>query len=59
MGQQIFRYLNVPKGRLIITQDGCFLLFETLNKSSKKAECLLNDYAISYTYSLQFYWKFR
>jgi CHAT domain-containing protein len=55
--QQIFRYLNVPKGRLIITQDGYFLPFEALSKSSKRAEYLLNDYAISYTYSVQFLLK--
>jgi CHAT domain-containing protein/tetratricopeptide (TPR) repeat protein len=55
--QQIFRYLNVPKGRLIITQDGYFLPFEALSKSSKRAEYLLNDYAISYTYSFQFLLK--
>lgn len=55
--QQIFRYLNLPKGRLIITQDGYFLPFEALSKSSKRAEYLLNDYAISYTYSVQFLLK--
>ena len=55
--QQIFRYLNVPKGRLIITQDGYFLPFEALSKSSKRSEYLLNDYAISYTYSVQFLLK--
>jgi CHAT domain-containing protein/tetratricopeptide (TPR) repeat protein len=55
--QQIFRYLNIPKGRLIITQDGYFLPFEALSKSSKRAEYLLNDYAISYTYSVQFLLK--
>ena len=55
--QQIFRYLNVPKRRLIITQDGYFLPFEALSKSSKRAEYLLNDYAISYTYSVQFLLK--
>jgi CHAT domain-containing protein/tetratricopeptide (TPR) repeat protein len=55
--QQIFRYLNVPKGRLIITQDGYFLPFEALSKSFKRAEYLLNDYAISYTYSVQFLLK--
>ena len=55
--QQIFRYLNVPKGRLIITQDGYFLPFEALSKSPKRAEYLLNDYAISYTYSVQFLLK--
>ena len=55
--QQIFRYLNVPKGRLIITQDGYFLPFEALSKSSKRAEYLLHDYAISYTYSVQFLLK--
>jgi CHAT domain-containing protein len=55
--QQIFRYLNIPKGRLIITQDGYFLPFEALSKSPKRAEYLLQDYAISYTYSVQFLLK--
>lgn len=55
--QQIFRYLNISKGRLIIAQDGYFLPFEALSKSSKRAEYLLNDYAISYTYSVQFLLK--
>lgn len=55
--QQVFKYLNVPKGRLIITQDGYFLPFEALSKSSKRADYLLNDYAISYTYSVQFLLK--
>ncbi|PWK23338.1 CHAT domain-containing protein [Arcicella aurantiaca] len=55
--QQIFRYINIPKGRLIIAQDGFFLPFEALSKSAKKAEYLLNDYAISYTYSVQFLLK--
>ena len=57
MHQQIFKYLNVPKGQLIITQDGYFLPFEVLSKPSKRAEYLLNDYAISYTYSIQFLLK--
>jgi CHAT domain-containing protein/tetratricopeptide (TPR) repeat protein len=55
--QQIFRYINIPKGRLIIAQDGFFLPFEALSKSAKNAEYLLNDYAISYTYSVQFLLK--
>ncbi|MCU0469267.1 MAG: CHAT domain-containing protein [Arcicella sp.] len=55
--KQLFKYVDIPKGRLIIAQDGFFIPFEALSKSSEKAEYLLNDYAISYTYSVQFLLK--
>ncbi len=55
--QQLFKNLNPSAGRLIIAQDGYFLPFEALSKSAKKADYLLNDYAISYTYSVQFLLK--
>ena len=55
--EQLFKDLNPKKGRLVIAQDGFFLPFEALSKSAKKAEYLLNDYAISYTYSVQFLLK--
>ena len=55
--QQLFKNLNPPKGRLIIAQDGYFLPFEALSKSAKKGDYLLQDYAISYTYSVQFLLK--
>lgn len=55
--QQLFKDLNPPKGRLIIAQDGYFLPFEALSKSAQKSDYLLQDYAISYTYSVQFLLK--
>lgn len=55
--QQLFKNIHPPTGRLIIAQDGYFIPFEALSKSAKKAEYLLQDYAISYTYSVQFLLK--
>lgn len=55
--EQLFKDLNPLAGRLIIAQDGYFLPFEALSKSSGKADYLLQDYAISYTYSVQFLLK--
>ena len=55
--QQLFAKLGVPKGRVIIAQDGYFLPFEAMSKSAKRAEYLLKDYALSYTYSVQFLLK--
>jgi CHAT domain-containing protein/tetratricopeptide (TPR) repeat protein len=55
--QQLFKDLNPPAGRLIIAQDGYFLPFEALSKSAQKSDYLLQDYAISYTYSVQFLLK--
>lgn len=55
--QQLFAKLGVPKGRVIIAQDGYFLPFEAMSKSAKRSEYLLKDYALSYTYSVQFLLK--
>lgn len=55
--QQLFAKLSMPKGRVIIAQDGYFLPFEAMSKSAKRAEYLLKDYALSYTYSVQFLLK--
>jgi CHAT domain-containing protein len=49
--------LNLPKGRVIFSQDGAFLPFEALSKSATVPQYLLQDYAISYTYSAQFLLK--
>lgn len=50
--------LNLSKGHLIISQDGAFLPFEALSLStSKPGSYLLNEQAISYTYSAQFLLK--
>jgi CHAT domain-containing protein len=55
--QQMFKNIYIPKGRLIIAQDGFFIPFEALSKSAQNANYLLNDYAISYTYSMLFLLK--
>lgn len=55
--EQMFTNITIPKGRLIIAQDGFFIPFEALSKSAQKTSYLLNDYAISYTYSMQFLLK--
>lgn len=55
--RQLFTNIVLPKGRLIIAQDGFFIPFEALSKSAQKTSYLLNDYAISYTYSMQFLLK--
>lgn len=55
--EQLIQSLHLPKGHLIISQDGVFMPFEALSTSATKAHYLLNDYAISYTYSGQFLLK--
>ncbi|MCU0350948.1 MAG: tetratricopeptide repeat protein, partial [Flavobacterium sp.] len=57
--QNLVEPLNLPKGRVIISQDGVFLPFEALSKAANKAEFIVNDYMISYTYSAQFLLKNR
>ncbi|MES2797822.1 MAG: CHAT domain-containing protein [Bacteroidota bacterium] len=46
--------LNLPKGRIIISNDGQFIPFESMSKSAQKANYLVNDFAISYVYSANF-----
>ena len=55
--QKLIKPLNLPKGHLIISQDGVFMPFEALSSSANSAHYLLKDYAISYTYSGQFLLK--
>lgn len=55
--QSLIEPLHLPKGRLIISQDGAFLPFEALSKAANRAEYMVNDYMISYTYSAQFLLK--
>ncbi|WP_255039743.1 CHAT domain-containing protein [Lacihabitans soyangensis] len=55
--QKLIKPLNIPKGHLIISQDGVFMPFEALSSSAASAQYLLKDYAISYTYSGQFLLK--
>ncbi len=55
--QKLIKPLNIPKGHLIISQDGVFMPFEALSTSGSSAQYLLKDYAISYTYSGQFLLK--
>lgn len=55
--QSLIAPLNLPNGRLIISQDGAFIPFEAISKSANSPQYLLKDYAISYTYSAQFLMK--
>jgi CHAT domain-containing protein len=57
--QHLIAPLCIPKGHLIISQDGAFLPFEALSSSASKWQYLLNEQAISYTYSAQFLLKNR
>ncbi|GGD57770.1 hypothetical protein GCM10011514_22320 [Emticicia aquatilis] len=52
--KSLIQPLNLQNGRLIISQDGIFIPFEGLSKSSAKKEYLVHDFKISYTYSAQF-----
>jgi CHAT domain-containing protein/tetratricopeptide (TPR) repeat protein len=50
----IFAPLNIPKGRLVISPDEYFIPYDALLTDAKNpTSFLLNDYAISYTYSMQ------
>lgn len=49
--------LKLSKGHLIISQDGAFLPFEAFSLSASKPIYLLNEQAVSYTYSAQFLLK--
>lgn len=57
INQKLIKPLNIPKGHLIISQDGVFMPFEALSSSAASAQYLIKDYAISYTYSGQFLLK--
>ena len=52
----IFQGLNIPAGRIIISPDGINFPFEALIMSTagQTIKYLINDYATSYTYSVQF-----
>jgi CHAT domain-containing protein len=52
----IFGNISIPKGRLIISTNGRYFPFEALvtNSSASSPAYLLNDYAVSYTYSARF-----
>ena len=55
--RHLFKPLNVPKGRVIISPDDAFIPFEALVNDSLAGNYLLNDYAFSYTYSAGFLMK--
>lgn len=55
--RHLFKPLNVPKGRVIISPDDAFIPFEALVSDSLTNNYLLNDYAFSYTYSAGFLMK--
>lgn len=45
--------LRLPKGRVIVSPDGSFIPFDALSRSTAAPEYAVNDYAFSYTYSVQ------
>lgn len=55
--QNLIAPLNLSKGPLIISQDGVFVPFEALSLSATGPHYLLNEHAVSYTYSAQFLLK--
>lgn len=57
LNRYLFKPLNVPKGRVIISPDDAFIPFEALVSDSAGGSYLLNDYAFSYTYSAGFVMK--
>ncbi len=52
----IFNEFHLPKGRIIISPDGGYFPFEALitNPDISAPSYFLNDYAVSYTYSVRF-----
>jgi CHAT domain-containing protein len=57
LNKQLIEPLNIQDGHLIISQDGIFLPFESFSKSPSSKSFLLENYAISYSYSAQFLTK--
>ena len=55
--QHLFKPLNIPHGRVIISPDDAFIPFEALVTDTTQVRYLLQDYIISYTYSAGFLMK--
>ena len=51
--RQLVYPLALPAGRVVVSPDGDFIPFEALSRSASGADYLLNEYAFSYTYSMQ------
>ena len=51
--QQVLAPLNLPAGRVLVSPYGAFVPFDALSRSANRADYLLNQYAFSYTYSVQ------
>lgn len=51
--QQMLAPLGLPAGRVLVSPYGAFVPFDALSRSAKRADYLLNQYAFSYTYSVQ------
>ncbi len=52
----IFSNSDLPRGRIIISPDGNYFPYEALitSKESEPIKYLINDYAVSYTYSVRY-----
>jgi len=52
--QLLFKDINVPSGRIIISPDGQYFPFEALVTDAGKNNYFLYDHAVSYTYSARY-----
>ncbi len=57
--QLIFAPLNIPLGRVIISQDNYFLPFSSLVTNIQQKKYLIEDYAFSYSYSANILFRDR
>ncbi len=51
--QCLFQSLALPKGRVVVCNDGLLIPFEALTTDAEGAHFLINDYSFSYVYSAQ------
>ena len=52
--QLIFKNINLPAGRIIISPDGKYFPFEALVTKNEPATYFIEDHAVSYTYSARY-----
>ncbi len=52
--QLIFKNINLPKGRIIISPDDKYFPFEALVTNTQPLTYFVEDYAVSYTYSARY-----
>src|SRR4029077_8546094 len=52
--QLLFKDINLPAGRIIISPDGKYFPFEALATNLRPLNSLLDDHAVTYTYSARY-----